>query len=200
LSKRLLLLPCLLIFAGILLAACGSSGDDEAEVKEVIEKSATTTNPADCKKLQTQKFMEQTSGQSGMAAVRTCEEQAKRGEGAKSVDSSEVEVDGSSATADAALTGGTLNGQSVEVGLTKDGDRWKMNEVVKFTHFDQAKLVEYLEGKFKEHSDEIPAQLAACFIEGVERGSQEEVEELAFGGPSSAPGKIAEACESSPSA
>lgn len=104
-SKRLLLLPCILIFAGIFFAACGSSGGDEAEVKEVIEKSATTTDPADCKKLQTQKFMEQTSEESGQAAVQECEEEAKKEEGAKSVDTSEVEVDGSSATAHVALTG-----------------------------------------------------------------------------------------------
>lgn len=199
--KRLLLLPCILIFAGIFLAACGSSGSDEAEVKEVIEKSATTTNPADCKKLQTQKFMEQTSEESGKAAVEECEEEAKKEEGAKSVDTTEVEVEGSSATADVALTGGTLDGQSVEVELIKDGDQWKMNEVIKFTHFDQVKLVEYLEGQFKEHSSEIPTKLATCFIEAFKSGSQEEVEELVFGGPS-AKGleEVAENCESSPSA
>src|SRR5262249_6028276 len=153
----------------------------------------------DCKKLQTQKFMEQISQESGSAAVKECEEEAKRGTGAKSVETSEVEVDGSSATADVALTGGTLGGQSVEVGLTKDGDQWKMNEVVKFTKFDQAKLVEYLEGQFKEHSSEIPAQLASCFIEAFKEGSQEEVEELVFGSGSKALEEVAEACESSPS-
>jgi hypothetical protein len=183
-----------------LLAACGSSGNDEAEVKEVIEKSATTTDPADCKKLQTQKFMEQTSQESGKAAVEECEEEAENEEGAKSVDISEVAVDGSSATADATLTGGTLNGQSVKVELTKDGDQWKMNEVVEFTHFNQAKLVEYLEGQFKEHSSEIPTQLASCFIEAFKNGSQEEVEELVFGSGSKALEEVAEACESSPSA
>lgn len=199
-SKRLLLLPCILILAGISLAACGSSNGDEAEVKEVIEKSATTTDPADCKKLQTQKFMEQTSSESGAAAVQECEEEAENEGGAESVDTSEVEVDGSSATADVALTGGTLNGQSVEVGLTKDGDQWQMNEVVKFTDFDPAKLAESLANNFKENAEEIPAQIAACFIGAVKNGSQEEVEELVFGGPSSAPGQIVEACASKPSA
>lgn len=199
-SKRLLLLPCILIFAGIFFAACGSSGDDEAEVKEVIEKSATTTDPADCKKLQTQKFMEQTSEESGSAAVKECEEETRKGEVAKSVDVSEVEVDGSSATADVALTGGTLDGQSVKVALIKDGDQWKANEIVKFTHFDQAKLVEYLEGQFKAHSSELPAQLATCFIKAFKEGSQKEVEELIFRGDGSkASEEVAEACESNPS-
>lgn len=199
-SKRLLLLPCLLIFVGTFLAACGSGGSDEAEVKEVIEKSATTTDPADCKKLQTQKFMEQTAEESGKAAVKECEEEAKKEEGAESVDTSEVEVDGSSATANVALTGGTLNGQAVEVELTKDNDQWKMNEVVKFTRFDRTKLVEYLEGQFKEHSSEIPKHLATCFIDAFKEGSQKEVEQLVFGGSSKALEEVAEACESNPSA
>ena len=198
--KQLLLLPCLLIFAGIFLAACGSSNGDEEEIKEVIETAATTTNPADCKKLQTQRFMEQTSQETGKAAVEECEEEAKKEEGATSVDTSEVEVEGSNATANVALTGGTLNGQSVEVGLTKDGDQWKMNEVIKFTQFDQEKLVEYLEGQFKEHSSEIPAQLASCFINAFKKGSQKEVEELVFGNSSNALEEVAETCESGSSA
>jgi hypothetical protein len=199
LSKRLLLLPCILV-AVVFLAACGSSGSGEAEIKEVIERSATTTNPADCKKLQTQKFMEQTSGETGSAAIEECEEEAKNEQGASSVDTSEVEVGGSSATADVALTGGTLNGQSVEVELTKNGDQWQMNEVVEFTQFDRAKLVEHLESQFKEHASEVPAQLAACFVNAVEEGSQEEVEDLVFGDSLKAREEVARACESSPSA
>lgn len=88
----------------------------------------------------------------------------------------------------------------MEVELTKDGNQWKMNEVVEFTQFDRAKLVEYLEGQFKEHSSEIPTHLATCFIEAFKEGSQEEVEELVFGGSSKALEEVAEACESSPSA
>jgi hypothetical protein len=200
LRKRLLLLPCLVVLAAIGFSACGSSSDETAKVEEVIETAATTTDPADCKKLQTQGFMEQTSQESGKAAVEECEEEARKEEGAESVDTSEVEIDGSNATADVALTGGTLNGQSIEVGLTKDGDQWKMSEVVKFTHFDQAKLVEYLEGQFKEHASEIPAALASCFISAFKEGSQEEVEELVFGKTSSALEEVAEGCESKPSA
>lgn len=200
-SKRLRLPPCFLI-AVVFLAACGGSdsGSDEAEIKEVIEKSATTTNPADCKKLQTQKFMEQTSGETGSAAVKECEEEATNEQGASSVDTSEVEVDGRSATADVALTGGTLNGQSVEVGLAKNGNQWQMNEVVEFTQFDRAKLVEHLESQFKEHASEVPAQLAACFINAVKEGSEEEVEDLVFGDSLKAREEVARACESNPSA
>ncbi|HWI97181.1 MAG TPA: hypothetical protein VNS60_14060 [Solirubrobacterales bacterium] len=119
---RLLLLPCILILSALAFAACGSSGGDDGEIEEVIETSATSTDPADCKKLNTQQFMEQTTQESGEAAVKSCEEEAKKEEGAKSVSVSTVEVDGSDATAEAALSGGNLDGQKLELALVKDGD------------------------------------------------------------------------------
>jgi hypothetical protein len=196
LRKRLLLLPCILILSALSFAACGSSSGDEGEVEEVIEASATTTNPADCKKLNTQEFMEQTTQESGNAAVKECEEEAKNEEGAKSVSVSAVEVDGSDATAEAALSGGNLDGQTLEVALVKDGDQWKLNEVVGFTKFDQGKLVEGLEASLSEASSEVDPKFAGCVIEAFKQGSQSEVEELLFGNSPKALEEVFEACSS----
>ncbi len=198
--KRLLLLPCILILSALSFAACGSSSGDEGEIEEVIETSATTTNPADCKKLNTQEFMEQTTQESGNAAVKECEEEAKKEEGAKSVSVSAVEVDGSDATAEAALSGGNLDGQTLEVALVKDGDQWKLNEVVEFTKFDQGKLVEGLEASLSEASSEVDPKFASCIIEAFKQGSQSEVEELLFGNSPKALEEVLEACASNPSA
>jgi hypothetical protein len=199
LRKRLLLLPCLLILSAFALAACGSSGGEEGEVEEAIKTSAESTDPADCSKLSTQQFMEQTTGESGEAAVKKCEEEAKEDEGVESVGVTSVEVDGSSATAEAALTGGSLDGQTVEVEVVKDGDQWKMNKVVKFTKIDRAKLVKVLESGFSKQSSEVDPRLADCFIEAFKQGPQAEVEGLVL--EDSAPGleEAAEACASSPS-
>lgn len=199
-SKRLLLLPCLLLLSALALAACGSSNDEEGEVEAAIETSATTTDPADCKKVNTQRFMEQVTRESGEAAVEECEQEAKNDEGSDSAGVSSVEIDGSSATAEAALSGGNLDGQTLEVELIKDGDGWKMDEVVEFTDFDQDKLVAALEEQFEENSDEIDAELAACFIEAFKQGSQEEVEELLFKGPLDALEELFETCSSRASA
>lgn len=199
--KRLLLLPCILILSALAFAACGgSSSSDEGEIEEVIETSATTTDPADCKKLNTQEFMEQTTQESGSAAVKECEEEAKKGEGAKSVSVSKVEVDGSDATADAALSGGNLDGQTLELALVKDGDQWKLSEVVEFAKFDQGKLVEGLEASLSEASSEVNPKFAGCVIEAFKQGSQPEVEELLFGNSPKALEEVFEACSSSPSA
>ena len=197
--KRLLL-PCILILSALALTACGSSGDGEGEIEEAIETSATSTNPADCKKLNTQEFMEQTTQESGGAAVKECEEEAKNGEGAKSVRVSEVEVDGSDATAEVALSGGNLDGQALELALVKDGDQWKLNEVVEFTKFNQAELVEVLEEGLSESSSEVNPKLAGCVIDAFKQGSQAEVENLLFGGSSGTLEEVFEACASNHSA
>lgn len=197
--KSLLLLPCILILSALALAACGSSGGEDGEIEEAIEASATTTNPADCKKLNTQRFMEQTTQESGAAAVGQCEEEAKKEEGAKSADVSAVEVNGSEATAEVTLGGGNLNGQSLEVGLVKDGDQWKLNEVVRFTKFDHAKLVESFETGLSEASPEIDPKFATCVLEAFKQGSQKEIEELLFGSSPHAFEEVFETC-SRPSA
>jgi hypothetical protein len=200
LRKRLLLLPCLLIVSAFVLAACGSSSNEEGDVEVAIETSATTTDPADCKKVNTQQFMEQVTRESGEAAVEECEEEAKKDEGSDSVSVSNIEIDGSNATAETALSGGNLDGQTLEVELVRDGDQWKMNEVVEFTDFDQDKLVGALEDQFAENSSEIDPKLAACFIEAFKQGSEEEVEELLFKGPVDALEELFETCSSRASA
>jgi outer membrane lipoprotein-sorting protein len=80
--RKHLLLPCLIIVSALALAACGSSGDETSKVEEAIETAATTTDPADCSKVQTQNFMEQTSQESGKAALKNCEEEAEKEENA----------------------------------------------------------------------------------------------------------------------
>ncbi len=194
-SKRPLLLPCILILSALALAACGSSGNsDESKVEEVIETSATSTDPADCTKLQTQKFVEQTTQENGKAALKSCEEEAEKEEGSESAKVSNVEVEGSSATADVALTGGGFDGQTVEVALVKEGDQWKLNEVTKFVKLDQAKLVETFEREFSKPSSELSPKLAACFTEAFEEASQAEVEELLLSGSTEALEEVAVHC------
>lgn len=194
--KRRFALACLLVFSALAVVACGSSGNsDESQIEEVIETSATTTNPADCTKFETQQFMEQTAQESGKAAVAKCEKEAEAGEGAESVSVSNIEVNGSSATAEAALTGGALNGQTVEVGLVKGGEQWQLNEVVKFTAFDRAKLVEYVEEEFTPSATGLSPKLASCFVEAFQEGSQAEIEELILSNSSEAFEELGEACQ-----
>jgi hypothetical protein len=176
--KRCFALTCLLVFSALALVACGSSGSGEdSQIEEAIETSATTTNPADCTKLNTQRFMEQTTQESGKAAVTKCKEEAEAEEGAESVSVSSVEVSGSSATAEAALTGGALSGQTLEVEL------------------DRAKLVEFVEEEFTPSANGLSPKLAGCFVEAFQEGSQTEIEELLWSGSGEGFEEVAEACQ-----
>ncbi|HEV7399511.1 MAG TPA: hypothetical protein VGN84_04510 [Solirubrobacterales bacterium] len=175
--KRSFVLTCLLIASALALAACGSGNGEESQIEEVIETSATSTDPADCKELSTQQFMEQIAQTEGAEAVKTCEKEASEETGAKSASVSNIEVDGSKATAEVALTGGGLDGQSVEVALVKQGDQWKLNEIAGFSKFDQAKVIETLEKGFDEPSSEVSKSLASCIVKSFEEAPQAEFED-----------------------
>lgn len=197
-SKRLLLLPCFLLAFAVSLSACGGgSSNDESQIEEAIERSAASEDPAVCTELQTQKFTEQTTQDSGRAAVDSCENEAEGEEGVESASVAGIEVDGSTATAEAALKGGSFDGQTIEVALVKDGDRWKLNEVVKFTDFNRAKLVKAFEKELSKAASGVSSKFAACFVEAFEKGSQPEIEAMLLSGSPRALAKVAEGCPTS---
>lgn len=198
--KRLLFLFSVLVVFALGLSACGSSSDETGEVEDVIVASATADNPVNCKKLNTLGFNEQLAGESGDAAVEECEKEAENNEGLESVKVSEVEVDGTDATAVVALTGGGFDGQTIEVALVKNGDQWKMDEIVKFTKFDSKQLARAFEAQVAKHPGELSNSLASCLSDAFASASQEEAEELLLSGSSKAFEGIAEACLNNPSA
>jgi hypothetical protein len=177
LLKRYFVFTCLLIVSALALAACGSGKSDESQIEEAAETSATSTDPADCKKLSTQQFMEQVAQTEGPEAVKRCEREASEKKGAKSATVSNVEVDGSKATADVALTGGGLDGQSVEVALVKEGNQWKLDELTGFVKFDEAKVISTLEEGFGKPSDEKSKRIVSCIIESLEEAPQAKFED-----------------------
>ncbi|HEY2335248.1 MAG TPA: hypothetical protein VGH58_09605 [Solirubrobacterales bacterium] len=193
--KRRLVLACLLVASALALAACGSSGSgDESQIEEAIETSATSSNPADCKKLLTQRFMEQTTKSEGSEAVKACEKEATEDKGVKAATVSKVEVEGSKATADAALAGGGLDGQEVEIALVKQGDQWKLDELAGFVKFDKAKVIEAFESEFAKPSSEVSKSLAACIVNAFEEAPQAKFEEALLNGSTEGFEELAGSC------
>jgi len=187
-KKSLLILPLALIAAALALTACGgggsstSGGDDEAAIVETIEKSATTSAPSKCTEFQTQAFNEQEKATSGKEATEICEEEAKEQESpAKSVDVSNVKVEGETATAEAAIGGSALNGQTVELELVKEDGDWKVNQFLQFTKYSAKTLGESFEKEFTA-TEEVGVGLAKCISEGIGKLSQKEAEAVAFEG------------------
>jgi hypothetical protein len=193
-----LLVPCLLIVSAVALSACGGGGggsSDEGKIEEAIETAATTSDPSNCTELETQNFLEQNEPGEGAAAVTECEEKAEENEEvAESVDVSNVSVNGEKASAEAAFSGSTFDGQALEIDLVKEGDNWKLDEVAGFASYDPQKLAEAFEEQF-EGNEEIPAKVAACITEAVGSASQAEAEELVFSGSAEPIEELAVNCQ-----
>lgn len=194
-KKLHLLLPLALLALVLGLVACGGGGDsDEDKIVEVIETSATSADPADCKELSTQAFLEQTELEQGAAAVKSCEESAEdSSDDPDSVEVSEVEVDGSAATANAAFTGGSFDGQTLTVALVDEDGDWKLNEITGFVDFDQEGLASAFEEAFGSEEDVDP-QLATCFAETIRELPKAEAEQLVIGGSQEPIVEIVEGC------
>ncbi len=193
--KRHLLLPCLLIASALLLVACGGSDSNpEAEIEDAIETSATGDDPADCTELETINFVEQTTSESGKAALKSCEEEtADPDSKADSVEVTEVEIEGAKATAQVTISGGSFDGQALVIALVEEDDQWKLDEIAEFAEFDQAAFV----GQFQEQLEkggELEPEVTSCIIEGLEEAPQEEIEEFILSGDSTPIEELAESC------
>ena len=192
---RRLLLPFVLIASALALTACGgSSSNDESEIEAAIEASAKSTNPADCKKVNTQKFVEQTTRTQGPEALKQCEEEASEGNGVKSASASNIEVDGSKATADVGLNGGSLDGQEVEVALIKEGKQWKLDKLTGFVSFDQKTAVEGFEKQFAEPGSKVSKSVASCIVKAFEKAPQAKLEDALLSGSTEGFEELAGSC------
>ncbi|HVO54637.1 MAG TPA: hypothetical protein VMT37_09500 [Solirubrobacterales bacterium] len=195
-SRRLLLFPLLLV---VLLgaAACGGGGGDsaaEGEIETVIEAAATSTDPANCGKYSTLQFMEQTTGAKGAKAEKSCEEDAGEPGQPESVSVTNIEIDGSSATADAAFEGGNFGGQALSVALVEEEGNWKLDEFKGFAEFDAKKLTETLVKQFEEEGS-IEPKVISCIAEGLEKLDESEYEKLVVEQETQPIVEIAEGCE-----
>jgi hypothetical protein len=177
--SRCRLVSLLLCAAAPALVAAGCGGDDsdaENEIIAAIERSATSEDPAACTEVQTQRFTEQISEGTGQAAIESCRKAAGE-DTAESIEVSNVEVDGNSATAEGTLTGGFFDGQTVEVALVEEGDQWKLDKLIRFVEFDRdalnAAFVKAIAG-----DPETPAQVRDCLVTQLESVSGQRLQDL----------------------
>ena len=180
-GKRAIVMLAAALLATFALAACGgdddnggSSSADEEGITTAIEAAATSGDPSACTQYQTQNFIEQTNGATGEAAVKSCEEDADQGV-ADSVDISDIEVDGSAATAKAAVTGSTFDGQTLDIALVKEGDVWKLDKFNGFEDFDKDAMIASFKTEL-EKDPSIPQAGVDCVVQQFENASDEDIE------------------------
>lgn len=166
------------IAASLALAACGGDdgggSEDEDLVTEAVETASTGTDPGQCTTLYTQAFVEQTQFATGPEAIAGCEEDAAD-PASDSVEVSNVSVDGDTATAEAAYGPGQLDGQTLVLGLVKEGDTWKVDSRDEFVDFDQAAFAAGL-GESVAESGDAPEEVVDCMTSAITDGDSEAIQ------------------------
>jgi hypothetical protein len=194
-NKRSLVPLALLALATLTLTACGGGGGDEGKIAEVIEKAETTADPRSCTELQTQRFNEQVSQQSGKAGTKACEKEAEAGEEqATSANVSNVSVNDGKATAEVEFKGGPLDSQTLDLALVQEDGDWKLDHVEGFADYDGKALGTVFKKRFEERPEGLSPKQAKCIARKVAGSSKAEAEELFFGGSSGPIVHLAESC------
>jgi hypothetical protein len=196
LRKLRLLAPLALLALSLGLAACGGGEDsDEDKIAETIETAVVSTDPADCEELATLAFLEQTEFEEGSAAVESCEEGAEETEDdPESVEVSEVEIDGSNATANVAFKGSPYDGQVLAIALAEEDGAWKLDQITGFVEFDQDQLAQSFEEGVSSGDDALPAAAASCLGDELRGLSRPEIEDLIFSGDPQPLVELVEGC------
>jgi hypothetical protein len=193
--KRLLVPLALLALAALAVSACGGGGSSaEDEVTEVIEQAATTKDPSNCTELQTLRFTEQNTGESGKAAIKSCEESAKEEEQAEEAKVSNVSVNGEKATAEVEFIGGSLGSQTLAVALVEEDGAWKLDQIEGFAKYDGKALEETFLKRFQESPEGLSKKQYTCIAEGIGKASKAEAEAMFLSGSSTKIEELAKGC------
>jgi hypothetical protein len=163
------------------LAACGSSNDnsaDEDQITQAITASATSGDPTACTKYQTIHFTQQTSGGTGQAAIRSCEQDAQS-TAADQIEVSDVEVDGDHATAVGKATGSIFDGQTLKVALVKENGQWKLDDFQGFEDFNKGAMIAAFEKQLS--AENVPQQGIDCLKQQFQSASDQQIENTFVG-------------------
>lgn len=200
-SKRFLSFACLSILLALGLSACGGGGGSSsstdgaaAEVEAVVKDSAMQSDPSTCTELNTQRFDEQLAHEEGPKAVKLCEEEAESDSPkASDVTFTNVKVDGSKATLDAAMEGTIFDGQTIAVALVKEGGQWKVDQITSVVKLDSAKLEETFTERLEE-TGQLSDEQVSCIAGALGSASQKQAEEVLLSSSAQPLIKVATGC------
>jgi hypothetical protein len=168
------------LVASLALAACGdddrsTGSEDRARIADVMLAALASDDPSTCTELQTQRFTAQSTRRTGDAAVAQCERNAD--DRADSVKVSKVDISGRGATAEGTLTGGFLDGQTIQVALVKDDDQWKLDELTGFAEIDSKALATSLR-ELLASNQRISPEALDCITKEIEKAPEQQLQDL----------------------
>lgn len=170
------LLSVVLLALASCLCACGDSASDKETIASTIETAQALADPGGCTELMTQAFVEQETGDEGFEAVDGCEQYAESVN--PPVEVSNIEVDGSNATADITYAEGAFAfaGQTLTVALVEEDGGWKLDETIRFARLDPRKVVNKLAEGWGSPAEE------DCIRKALGEWSRPELEEFLVDG------------------
>lgn len=148
-----------------LIAGCGGAKTESDRIVDVVKHGLATTNPADCTGLMTHAYLLQNHLGTDATVLRMCTQDLRDPAGnPHSVDVSSVRITGAMASANAAIHGGDLDGQTLRLRLRKDGGRWRLDRIEAFQTFNRAKFLAGVTADFSSGSGALSRPLARCIV------------------------------------
>jgi hypothetical protein len=140
---------------------------DDYEIERAIETAATSTDPSDCRRTQTDTYLAQRWGTQAPFADDVCEGYAADAH-EREPEVIDVEIDGDSAVATVAYLDGSFRDSTVELELVKDDGDWKLNRLLRFIEFDRAAAdSEYRDAFLEFGSSQSAADCAVAALRDV---------------------------------
>lgn len=170
------------VVAFLLLSGGDDAPSEEDKVKETAEEIIKSDDKSGCTELATREFLQKVTGESGSAAVEACEATSSEPFG-DSAEIEEPEVTGDKAVVEATLEGGQLDGETIEMSLVKEGEDWKIDELVRNDLIEGDKATQTVENTVLNFgSSEGPKACDYLSYSGLQRlngkkGCQEEFKE-----------------------
>jgi hypothetical protein len=159
------------------LGACGgndSTGSkDEQAVRAVVKEGMTTTDPDACARLLTRTFLEQTTLETGVAAIRSCRKDAGTA-ASTSLSIDRVTVSGARAAADIRPKGGSLPFKTATLGLRKMAGSWKIDRLKGGT-LDRAALARVMHDQLTAPPDALPVKTVDCAVQDLRNTADSEI-------------------------
>jgi hypothetical protein len=152
---------------------------DQARIERTITAVIIDKKPSYCETEVTASYLKQTTGAKAPFADDICQQEAEASR-AKSVDVSEIAINGNKATAVVALRGGSFDGSRLVLRLLEEERSWKVDRLLAFRSFDRDKFERAYRRTFLEFGS--PVRSADCALRRAQRFSTAEIESAALTG------------------
>jgi len=146
-----------------------------------VKEALTTSDPAWCRELVTQRFLDQLESSEGVAARRECERDTAIYETPRSVTVSMIEVRGDTARVRAAIEGGDDDGATWGLALVRRNSDWRIDRITA-AELDFARFVRATRRYLVRPPGGYTERQADCIVRAIRNRGEAELERAIVAG------------------